>query len=225
MTRRPGAGRRGAHEILCVVRFRRLLSVVALLAVALSGLTACQTKVGQAAAVNGQTLSDSALTGYVQPGASPYVDQSNTQVVPKLNALTNWIRNRLIEATIAQHGGPVTTQELNNAQSVVVQSGLPAQIKQANRSHGYTSKFYDLLTEQYTLLVVLIERLAKTGNAGQAFNILQSGRANTAFVNAINSAHVPIDLSKRYGTWDPNGLHLSTDPAAGSPDFVTFGTS
>ncbi len=148
-----GYGRVRRHEILCVVRFRRLLSAVTLLAVALGGLTACQTKVGQAVAVGGQTLSDSSLSGYVEPGASPYVDQQNAQVVPKLNALTNWVRNRLIEAAIAAHGGAVTTQELNNAKAVVVQAGLPKQIEQANRSHGYTSKFYDLLTEQYALLV------------------------------------------------------------------------
>ncbi|HEY8300833.1 MAG TPA: hypothetical protein VIG48_02940 [Jatrophihabitans sp.] len=206
------------------MRFRRLLSVVALLAVAVSGLTACQTKVGQAVAVGEQTLSDSALSGYTQPGASPYVDQQNAQVVPKLNVLTNWVRNRLIEATIAAHGGAVTTPELNAAQAVIVQSGLPKQIELANRSHGYTSDFYDLLTEQYALLVVLIERLAKTSNAGQAFNILQSGRANQAFLNAINATHVPVDLTKRYGTWEQNGLHVSTDPAAGAPDFVTFGS-
>ena len=207
------------------MRFRRLLSVVALLAVALSGLTACQTKVGQAAEVNGQTLSDSALSDYVRPGASPYADQQNTQVVPKLNVLTNWVRNRLIEAAIAEHGGAVTTRELNNARAVVVQAGLPKQIEQANRSHGYTNQFFDLLTEQYALLVVLIERLAKTSNAGQAFNVLQSGRANQAFLNAITAAHAPVDLSKRYGTWLENGLHVDTDPTAGAPGFVTFGNS
>ena len=207
------------------MRFRRLLSAVTLLAVALGGLTACQTKVGQAVAVDGQTLSDSSLSGYVEPGASPYLDQQNEQVVPKLNVLTNWVRNRLIEAAIAGHGGAVTTQELNNAHAVVVQAGLPTQIEKANRSHGYTSKFYDLLTEQYALLVVLIERLAKTADAGQAFNVLQSGRANQAFLNAITSAKAPVDLSKRYGTWVQSGLHVSTDPTAGAPGFVTFGNS
>ena len=207
------------------MRFRRLLSAVTVLAIALCGLTACQTKVGQAAAVNGQTLSDSALTGYVEPGASPYVDQQNQQVVPKLNVLTTWIRNRLLEATIAEHGGPATTQELNNAKSVVVQSGLPKQIEKANSSFGYTTKYYDLLTEQYTLLVVLIERLAKTSDAGQAFNLLQSGRANQAFQAAINATKTPVELSKRYGTWDEKTLEVSSDPTAGSPGFVTFGAA
>lgn len=206
------------------MRFRRLLSVVTLVAVALSALTACQTKVGQAAQVNGVTLSDSALSDFVLPGASVYSDQqSGTQVVPKLNALTNWTRNELILATIAAHGGPATTQELNNARSVVVQAGLPAQIKKSNSGHGYSDSFFSMLTDQYALLVVLIQRLAKKGTAAQAFNLLESGNANQAFVSAIKATHTKVEISPRYGKWDEQNISVSENPRAGAPDFVSFG--
>lgn len=206
------------------MRFRRLLSVLTLVALALSALTACQTKVGQAAEVNGVTLSDSALSDFVQPGARPYTDSSGSQVVPKLNALTNWVRNQLIEATITAHGGEATTQELNNARSVINQVGLPGQVEKANSGHGYSDSFFALLDDQYVLLVVLIQRLAKKGTAAQAFKVLQSGQANQAFVNAIDAMHTKVEISPRYGTWDQKGgLHVSDDPTAGAPDFVSFG--
>jgi hypothetical protein len=206
------------------VRFRRLLSVVTLVALALSALTACQTKVGQAAQVDGTSLSDSALSDFVLPGAAPYTDGSGARVVPKINALTNWVRNELVGATIAKHGGVATTQELNNARAVIVGSGLPDQIKKANGGHGYSNSFFSLLTDQYVLLVVLIQRLAKKGTATQAFKVLQSGQANQAFVNAIDATHTPVHISPRYGTWDEKGgLHVSDDPTSGAPDFVSFG--
>lgn len=206
------------------MRFRRLLSVVTLVALALSALTACQTKVGQAAQVNGVSLSDSALSDFVQPGAAPYTDQqSGGQVVPKLNALTNWIRNELIEATITAHGGEATTQELNNSRSVIAQAGLRDQVAKANAGKGYSDSFFTLLSDQYALLVVLIQRLAKKGTAGQAFNLLESGRANQAFVAAIKATPATVEISPRYGTWDKQNITVSEKPNAGAPGFVSFG--
>ena len=216
------------REIVSTVRFRRALTVLTLAVLAASTLTACQTKIGQAADVAGTTLSDSALSELVKPGATPYTDQSGAQVVPKLNALTTWVRNELLKATIATKGGPVTTDELNAARNVVIDSGVPTQAAKANHGYGYAPGFFDLLTEQYTLLVVLIERLAHTSDAAKAFNLLQSGQANNAFASAIVAAKTKVDISPRYGTWDPSVLAVSSfakHPHAGAPEFVHFGTS
>ena len=216
------------REIVCTVRFRRTLTVLTLAVLAASTLTACQTKVGQAASVNGSTLSDSALADLVKPGATPYTDQSGEQVVPKLNALTTWVRNELLTATITARGGAPTTTELNAARSVVNDSGVPDQAVQANRGHGYASGFFDLLTEQYTLLTVLVERLARTSDAARAFKLLESGQANQAFSSAIVATGTKVDISPRYGTWDPSMLAVSSfakDPHAGAPPFVRFGSS
>ena len=210
------------------MRFRRILTVLTLVVLAASTLTACETKVGQAADVGGATLSDSTLAEYVQPGAVPYTDQSGEKVVPKLNALTTWVRNELLKATIAAHGGPVTTDELNAAHNVIVDAGVPDQAAKANRGNGYASGFFDMLTEQYTLLTVLVERLAKTSDAAKAFNLLQSGQANQAFSAAIVAAKTPVEISPRYGTWDASRLSVSSfanDPHAGAPEFVHFAKS
>lgn len=221
------------HEIVCTVRsrtvsFRRLLTVLTLAVLAAGTLTACQTKIGQAASVGGATLSDSALADLVKPGATPYTDQSGAQVVPKLNALTTWVRNELLKATIAARGGTATTDELNAARSVITDSGVPDQAAKANRGYGYASGFFELLTEQYTLLTVLVERLAKTSNAARAFNLLESGQANQAFSSAIVATRTKVDISPRYGSWDPSTLAVTSfakNPHAGAPAFVRFGPS
>lgn len=210
------------------MRFRRILTVLTLAVLAAGTLTACQTKIGQAASVAGATLSDSALADLVQPGATPYTDQSGAQVVPKLNALTTWVRNELITAAIDAKGGPATTNELNAAGSVVADSGVPDQAAKANRGYGYAPSFFRLLTQQYTLLIVLIERLAKLPDAAKAFNALQSGQANQAFVSAIVATKTKVDISPRYGTWDPSTLGVTSfakKPDAGAPAFVRFGSS
>lgn len=204
---------------------RRLLTALILAVLAAGTLTACQTKVGQAADVGGQTLSDSTLAGYVRPGATPYADQSGNQVVPKLNALTVWVRNRLLEGAIAAKGGPAKASEVSAARNVIVQSQIGSGLRTSNAAHGYTPRFDDLLVEQYSLLIVLIERLAPQADAAQAFNLLQSGRASSAFVPAIRAAKTPVDLSPRYGKWDDQILAVSQDPTAGAPAFVHFGSS
>ncbi len=213
---------------MCTVRLRRILTVLTLVALAAATLTACQTKVGQAAEVAGATLSDSTLSGLVKPGATPYTDQSNTQVVPKLNALTTWVRNELIKAAIAAKGGSATADELTAARSVINDAGVPAQAAKANHGFGYAAGFFELLTQQYELLTVLIERLAHTTDAAKAFNLLQSGQATNAFVSAIVSTRTKVDISPRYGTWDQKTLGVASpvkDPAAGAPGFVHFGSS
>ena len=82
------------------MRFRRALTVLVLAVLALGTLTACRTKIGQAASVNGVSFSDSDLGSYLRPGAGPYT-ASNQRVVPKVLILTTWIRTQLIDAAIA----------------------------------------------------------------------------------------------------------------------------
>ena len=71
----------------------------------MGALSACQTKVGQAAAANGATLSDSDLTSYLEPGPARTPTRPGQQVVPKILILTTWIRTQLLDAAIAAHGG------------------------------------------------------------------------------------------------------------------------
>jgi hypothetical protein len=211
---------RGRHEIVCTVRFRRILSLLTLVAVAAATLTACQTKLGQAASVNGVILSDSDLGTYLQPGAGPYTDSSQQRVVPKILILTTWIRTQLIDAAIAEHGGTATPAELNAANSAVQAANSIGQAEKAYAKYGYTNKFGDLLFDQTVRIVVLVERLAKNSDPAKALQLLSSGQANNAIGSTIVATHAPVEVSPRYGVWAPRSLSVNGSGKAGAPDFV-----
>ena len=208
------------HEILSVVRFRRILTAVVLAVLAMGGLSACQTKVGQAAATNGATLSDSDLTSYLKAGTGPYTDSSGQRVVPKVLVLTTWIRTQLLNAAIAAHGGEATTSELNAANSAVQAGNSIDQAEKAYAKYGYTNKYGDLLFDQTVRLVVLVERLAKTDDPTKALQLLSSGQAGNTIGATILATKTPVDLSPRYGTWDARSLSVNGSTKAGQPDFV-----
>src|SRR6476659_2012173 len=192
MPRRPRP-----HEILSGVRFRRILTAITLAVLAMGALSACETKVGQAAAANGATLSDSDLSSYLQAGTGPYTDSSGQRVVPKILVLTTWIRTQLLNAAIAAHGGAATTGELNAANSAVQATNSIDQAEKAYARYGYTNKFGDLLFDQTVRIVVLVERLSKTNDPAKALQFLTSGQANNAIGSTIVATHTPVDLSPR----------------------------
>jgi hypothetical protein len=202
------------------VRFRRTLTVLALAVLALSTLTACRTKIGQAASVNGVTFSDSDLGSYLRPGAGPYT-ASNQRVVPKILILTTWIRTQLIDAAIAKRGGNVTPAELNAANAVVQTGGSVDQAEKAYSKYGYTNKFGDLLFDQTARIVVLVERLSKNSDPTKALQLLRtSQQVNTAIGSVIVALHAPVEVSPRYGVWVERSLSVNGSGKAGAPGFV-----
>jgi hypothetical protein len=204
------------------VRCRRILTAIAFAAVSVTALAACDSKIGQAAAVDSHTLTDSNLASYVKPGATPYADQSGSgQVIPKVDALTTWVRNELLIAAITAKGGEPTPAELNAARDTVVGTGLVKQVRQNSSNHGYTEKYNQLLVDQSALLVLLIERVGHLSPA-KALQALENGQANSAIPKSIADARAHIDISPRYGTWDKRTLSVSSDPDSGAPDFVTI---
>lgn len=205
------------------MRLRRILSACILAVLAVTGLAACQTKLGQAASVDSQQLSDSALSEYIQPGATPYNDpNSGSQVVPKLFVIENWVRNGLVTAAINAKGGAAKPDEINAARAALLGTSSLDQAEKAYNKLGYTNKFGDLIVDQSALLVVLIQRIAPGISTSQAISVLQNGQAGSELIKAINAAKAKVDVSRRYGSWDAKSLSVS---GSGAPDFVNFGTS
>jgi hypothetical protein len=189
----------------------------------MGGLSACETKVGMAASVVGTRLSDSQLSTYVQPGAAPYTDaSSNTTVVPKLFALENWINLRLFTEAATNTGGAPTSSELAAAKTAILGGRSQATFDKIYTKQGYTKKLADLILDQGSALVVLVQRLAKGFTPTQAIAALQSGQANATIVKTVNAKKPEVIVSPRYGKWESAQLALSTDPNAGAPSFVQF---
>lgn len=212
----------GAHDILDGVRFRRTLTAVSLAALAMTGLSACQTKIGLAASASGHRLSDSDLAKYIKAGAAPYTDQSSgAKVTPKLYALENWIDDQLFTDTAIKHGGAPSTQDLTAAKAAVLGSRSSDDYTTFYGGLGYTPSFSDLIINQSSMLVILVERIGDV-SATDAIKILQSGQAGPTLLKAVSATKPQVTVSPRYGAWDPKGLSLSADPSAGTPGFVTF---
>ncbi len=204
------------------MRFRRTLTAVSLAALAMTGLSACQTKIGLAASASGHRLSDSDLAKYIKPGAAPYTDQSSgAKITPKLYALENWVDDQLFADTVTKNGGAPTTQDLTAAKSAVLGSRTADDYSKFYGGLGYTNAFSDLIINQSSMLVILVERLGKV-SATDAIKILQGGQAGSTLLKAVAATKPQVTISPRYGAWDPAHLNLSVDPAAGTPGFVTF---
>ena len=215
-------GRVGPHEILDGVRFRRTLTAVSLAALAVSGLSACQTKIGLAASAAGHRLSDSDLASYIKAGAKPYTDQgSGTKVTPKLYALENWVDAQLFADTVTKHGGAPSAQELTAARAAVLGSRTIDDYTKFYGGLGYTPSFSELIIGQSTMLVILVERLGQV-SATDAIQVLQGGQAGSTLLKTVAATKPQVTINPRYGAWDPAHLSLSADPAAGTPGFVTF---
>jgi hypothetical protein len=213
---------KAAHDILNVVK--RVFRFGALALAASLVLSACQTKVGLAASVGGNRLTDSALTTYVRPGAQPVnvsnSDGSSQTIVPKQAVVETWMQRALFDAATSAHGGARTDAETRAARSAVLGSHSIKETENAVGARGFTAKFGDLLVDREVAVVVLIQRLQKGIDAGQDLNVLNTTDANNAIIAAVKGAHPDIVVSPRYGTWDETHLALSADPNAGLPSFI-----
>ena len=213
-----------AHEILDGVRLRRTVTATVSAALAVVGLTACQTKIGLAASAEGQRLTDSTLSSFVQPGAKTYTDSSSgtaVTVTPKVFALQNWVDNQIFASVVSKHGGAATTAELATARSTVLGSHTAADYQKYYGGLGYTHTFAGLILDQSAILVVLVERLAHT-SATNAIQLLNSGQSGAALLKSITASKPQVTISPRYGTWNATNLALTSDAGSGAPAFVSF---
>lgn len=207
------------------MRLRRTLTAAALAVVAATGLSACQSKVGLAASVGAQRLTDADLSGYVQPGTVPYTDQNtNSTVVPKVYALQNWIQGKLFASAVAHKGGAATSGELGRARTAELGNQTIGQAEAFYDRLGYTKKFADLIVDQTAVLVVLVERIAPGITPEQAISALQSGQAGAELVKAITAAKTKVVVSSRYGSWDAKRVSLASTAGVGAPSFIRYGT-
>jgi hypothetical protein len=204
-----------------------MLSLVAAAVVATVGLTGCQTKVGLAASVNGTDLTDSDLSGYVQPGAQPFQTNDGTTIVQKTFALQTWLVAQNYAAAIEANGGRATAAEDSAARALELGGHQISEVQaQFTRSpYRFTAKMGDLQLFQLTREIILTQRLLGNGaSAQQAVAALQSSRiTSTRLHQVIEKAAPQVTVSPRYGTWSSANLALQSQPRDGLPTFVRLG--
>jgi len=191
-------------------------------AVAVAGLAGCESKVGQAAVVDGQGVSESDVGQYItRSGPSQQaLDAAGQQgtVSPRVQALNSLIQERVFSHTLRRMGVKHAASDLEAAHdeaasrlfgSTSTGAEFDAQLAQRATEFGFTDKYPPLVIRVAELEDLLINATRATSLSGLAA--------------AVRKHPVPISVSGRYGTWDPDKLQLSTDANAGVPSFVTFG--
>jgi hypothetical protein len=209
----------------------RALAVTTALALAATGLSACTSKIGQAATYDGHRLSASDVSGYVKNGTKPYADQqSGTTVDPLSNVVATWLQDRIISEAYANrnHGEAPSTTDVRAALAGLSQgigSDAASYFKTTYDKLGYTPRYSALVLNQQELVILLAHTFEPKVSDAQLLSDLQSSQAlNNQLVAAIGNVHAKISVAGRYGAWDAKGLTLSTVPSAGLPSFVTIGS-
>jgi SurA N-terminal domain len=191
------------------VRAPKLIVAAVLVLWAVSA-TACQSKAGAAAVVDGQRISDSEVAQYVQPGAQPVQQSDGSTVIPKHAVIDSLIQTQLYEKALAANGGPATQAELDQATQAVLAGHSKSDLEtQVLKPAGLKSNFTDVFLNGHALTQVLVHRLGIT--------------QNVQLLAVLSKLHTNIQVSPRYGAWDAPNFSFSTAANAGLPSFVTLG--
>jgi hypothetical protein len=200
------------------VKVRRLVSVVVLAALAIGGLSACQTHTGAAAFVGSSRISESEVNRYLSPTAVAYTQQdSNGQPVsvnPKSQVLELLVRQDLFQALFKTLPGGLPSAGALSAGRSTLLSGAGytniSQLEQTITPHGYRASFAGLILDSNTEATILFSELKDPGDA-------------SALLSAVDKLHKPVSINPRYGSWTPTSLAINNGPAV--PSFLTLGST
>jgi len=196
------------------VKLRFLTSALALV-LAVTGLSACTTKVGLAATINGKRVTDSDLVSYLTPNAKvSEKDASGTAITRPVRSfvLNILIEDRLFALIASRLPKPGLSEKQIQADIAKQVAGtskkeLAAQVAGIT---GFKSKFYDLFAHAYILNEIF-------GQINQ--------QAPAILNEALKGLKFPVTVSAAYGTWDPKTYQLKSGPTDGYPAYMKFPAS
>jgi hypothetical protein len=205
------------------VRVRRVAACAAV-ALALAGLSACQTKAGAAAFVGDDRISQSEVNKYVQagftvPSAAPGQQQNEP---PRVLALDTMIESRLLAAVLGRSGGVPSDDVLNGLHDKAFSFQLQAQVQgdEADRQlgsllvkSGMKDRFLPVFLRNLELKQAVIDKI--------------NAQAQTQVAAEINKLGIKVKVNERYGAWStqtasltsytPGYLNLDTGAATTPP--------
>ena len=203
----------------------RALAVTTALALAVTGLSACTSKVGDAAVVGGHGITEKDLTRYINPkGATPAglasEQQQGAAIVPATLVLDTLIERQLFLSVLQKTSAGVPTAAQIRAEHDAVASSLSNgaatgaafdnSIESQLVSFGFRASFAAVYIETQELGALVTKATKAT--------------SGPEFAAAIIKAKVGVSVSPRYGSWDNSQLTLTSTGSAGRPSFVTIGT-
>jgi hypothetical protein len=194
-------------------RSLKLAGALVVAALAVTGLSACQSRVGAAAYVGSTRISESTVGKYVNRNATETTDQSTGALEsPKSEVLDTLIINELIDRVIASKPSfRPSGAALDAARTTALtQIGAPsvAALETGLESAGFTKSFADFYLDEQAKISLLTADLKDTDGS--------------VLFKAVNDLHVKVSVSPRYGDWNETQLSVSTGPS--TPSFLTLAT-
>jgi hypothetical protein len=189
----------------------RNLTVVAVAALAVAGLSGCNSKAGAAAVVDGHRITNSDVSKYLKPEAKPYAatDGSNVTINPKTYVLQTLIDDRLLDRAALAHGGPISEADMNAAKTAFLQGSAVSDVQKFYAKYGYTNSFATVLVHEQSLLQVLAQRVKATSSGNE-------------IIGALDALKAKVSVSSRYGAWDKKTYAVSSGAKDGVPGFITL---
>lgn len=192
------------------MRVRKLTAVaVAGAALALSALTGCDTKVGQAAIVDGHRITESQVAKYLTATAAAVPVQSQagatTTIAPRAYVLNTLIDQRLYDRLLTStKAGRPSEGDIAKATEQALAGVSVQQATEQSKILGYTAAF-DRLWVRVQILGQVLQKDVAQGEDVRAL---------------LAKLHFAVTVNPRYGSWDAKILALSDGGAAGVPDFL-----
>jgi hypothetical protein len=182
----------------------RTLGVIAAIGCAVVALTACNSKIGAAAIVDGHTITETRVSGLVTPTSQPFTPSGATaQIVPKAYALQTLIRTQIFTDQLDSIGVRPTAADELTAANTALQGSSVADQTTVLTGYGFTKSF----AEEYIRSEALLEIVQQKNTSDAAV-----AKAQKFFVA------YPVQVNPRYGKWTSSTLTLD---AAGPPDFLS----
>jgi len=200
----------------------RTLSAAAVVALAVTGLSACRTNVGAAAVVGGHRITESEVQTYLTPegptaAAVAQAAQNNQPLYPKSIALNTVVQSRVYAATLTgMPGGLPSDAELHAAHDQAAQTltggsitgaQFDAEVAASLGGEGLRQKLLPLVIRNVDLEYALIVRTKATSAADVA--------------KAIAAQHISVSVNPAYGSWNAATYGVAA-PGSKVPDFLTL---
>ena len=199
----------------------RALAVTTALALAATGLTACTSKIGQAAVVGDHRISLKTVDSYVDPKGPNLAALRGSPIAVRPIVLTTLVKRTLFTLALRKTSGGVPSASTLKAKyyDTVAQQLTQGALKGGAEfdkeltgqivNSGFRASFVPVFLETAELNIALISQ-AKVNSDAQ-------------YAAAIGKANVHVSINPRFGAWDASTATISTTSGAGIPSFVTIG--
>jgi hypothetical protein len=189
--------------------FRRL-AVAGVLALVGAASTACDTKAGTAAVVDGRKIGESTVSRNVPVNAAQ-TDRS------RLFVLNYLIQAKLFDSALANHGGPVTDAELRALHDTAVSNLLRQQVAGSAADLALRSAVGSVGVQPDFAPTVLLA-FEKELTLARRLNV----QTVSGIAGEVGKQQLRVSVSPRYGGWDPRQLSMVAYSKSQAPSVITF---